>query len=669
MLKKSLIITLFLLLFYIWKDYKKVDFSYVNQNKITYSFSNLNNSFLKKIHKYLNQQYEIFLVKNFENHKNHWVLEDEVVRNSKNEFQYYENKKEFNDSLHKFSNNSSNWNRSHGNNTSNRFSSLKQINSINAKNLKLKWVFKHDGFKSDIQANPIVNDGVIFTPISGGFIAAIKAETGELIWKSKEYGYYSARRGLVYWKDDKSLEPRLYFSNREKLICLNALTGEEIRSFGGDGMIRTGLNVLTPIINEKNNEIIIATWDRSVEVYDLLTGKTKWKIKYYPQKNIRVGGKKYNNTGANPWGGISFDEIRQILYLATGNPHSYYDGTQRPGSNIGSSSINAIDIKNRKKLWTFQETSHDIWNSDLPAPPILTSIKINDKFVDVIVNPTKRANTLILDSVSGEPIFDFRYRRAPVSKIKGEKTSPYQPDLEVPTPFGKNIFKESDFWSYDENLLEKIKKKYKDHNYGFYQPHELNKKNLQYNQSGGAEWMGASVDHVNRIMYVTSNNIPYETEVEIDNKNSLIPTYTSYLKRALDNNGYPISEPPWGTITAMDLDSGSIIWQIPFGEYESLSSNGVDITGTENFGGVTGTEGNVLFATGTLDKKFYVFNSKNGKKLFSYQLEYVGSSPPTTFVYNEKQYIIVHSTGGSTLGVGYPEIVESGNLIYAFTLN
>ena len=89
--------------------------------------------------------------------------------------------------------------------------------------------------------------------------------------------------------------------------------------------------------------------------YDLLNGKTKWKLKYYLSKNNRVGGKKYNNTGANPWGGISFDTKRQILYLATGNPHSYYDGTLRPGDNLGASSINAIDIRNKKNFGLFKK--------------------------------------------------------------------------------------------------------------------------------------------------------------------------------------------------------------------------------------------------------------------------------------------------------------------------
>ena len=669
MIKKILISISILIILYVWKDYKKINFYYINHPKVTYSYANLNNEYLKKIHKFLSSNYEIFLVKNFKKHKDYWNLENEEDRKSLDVYKYYENKKEFNSSIRKKFTNVSNWNRSHGDNTSNRFSALKSINSKNVKNLKLKWIFKHDGHKNDIQANPIVVKNIIFTPISGGFIAAIDGVTGKLVWKSKSYGYSVARRGLVYWHEDKSFEPRIYFSNREKLICLNALTGKEINSFGGDGSVRTGLNSTTPVINNKKKEMILATWDSSVEVYDLLTGKTKWKLKYYPNINKRIGGKKYNNSGANPWGGISFDEEREIIFLTTGNPHSYFDGTLRPGNNIGSSSIVAIDIKNKKKIWTFQDTFHDIWNSDLPAPPILTTIKKDDKLIDVVLTPTKRANTIILDRVTGEPVFEYRYKKAPVSKINGEKTSPYQTDLEIPSPFGKNVFTKDDFWSYDKKIYDETIKKYENHNYGFYETFKLNEKNIQYNISGGAEWMGASVDHVNKIMYVTSNNVPWETSLEIDDDTSLIPSYTSYLERALDKNGYPISKPPWGSITSLDLDSGSILWQIPFGEYKELSLMGLKKTGTENFGGVTGTDGGILLATGTLDKKFYIFDTKNGKELFSYQLEYIGSSPPTTFSYNDKQYIIVHSSGGSTLGVGYPDIVESGNLIYAFSID
>ena len=115
--------------------------------------------------------------------------------------------------------------------------------------------------------------------------------------------------------------------------------------FGGDGLIKTGLNVMTPVIYKDN--IVIVTWDHAVEVYDLYSGKTKWKLKYKKDNFKRVGGKKFKNSGYNPWGGISLDENRG-LYITTGNPHSYFDGTQRPGKNTPSNSIIAVDLMIKK---------------------------------------------------------------------------------------------------------------------------------------------------------------------------------------------------------------------------------------------------------------------------------------------------------------------------------
>ena len=172
------------------------------------------------------------------------------------------------------------------------------------------------------------------------------------------------------------------------------------------------------------------------------------EIKIQKRYQKRVGGVKFNNAGANSWGGISADIKRGILYFTTGNPHHYLDGTRRPGNNQYSNSVIAVDLEKRIIKWSFQETSHDIWNSDLPAPPILTSINRNKK-IDVVVVPTKRSNTLILDRLTGTPIYDFRYRKAPASKLSGEKTSYYQPDLRLPEPFGESVFEISHIWSYD----------------------------------------------------------------------------------------------------------------------------------------------------------------------------------------------------------------------------
>lgn len=151
-------------------------------------------------------------------------------------------------------------------------------------------------------------------------------------------------------------------------------------------------------------------------------------------------------------------------------------------------------------------------------------------------------------------------------------------------------------------------------------------------------------------------------------KKNLIPEYKSKFKRALDDLGYPITKPPWGSLTALNLNNGKIVWQVPFGEYENLKKIGIEKTGTENFGGVTSTAGQILIATGTLDKKIFIYDSKNGKILYEYEMPYIGSSPPTTYLYKDQQYIIVHASGGRTLKKGYPNMVVSGNLILAFKL-
>ena len=125
-----------------------------------------------------------------------------------------------------------------------------------------------------------------------------------------------------------------------------------------------------------NNKIVIVTWDKAIEVYDLNTGKTEWKLKYQLKKKNRNGGVKYNNNGSNPWGGISLDENRGILYFTTGNPHFYFDGTRRPGKKESSNSVIAVYLNKKKIIWKFQEVAHDIWNSDLPAPPFMLYCKL-----------------------------------------------------------------------------------------------------------------------------------------------------------------------------------------------------------------------------------------------------------------------------------------------------
>ena len=660
-------ISVFILIIFVWKDYKKINLGYVNYPLITYDIENINNNFLKKIFISLDSYIETSLIKFSTKHRNYWKIESASKREVLPEYKYLDTEKNPTINIFKNNENFENWPRSHGNNHSNRFSSLTKINNTNVQNLEVAWIYYSKHGNQDIQCNPIAINGIVYTPVSGGYITAINGETGKEIWQSKKFGKSVAQRGLVYWLGDLSNGPRLYFSNRENLIALDANTGKLIKSFGKNGAVkRTGLNVITPIIYKKF--IVIATWDKSLEVYNLLNGKTEWKYKFKKNSTKRNGGKIYRDKGGNPWGGISADIERGIVFITTGNPHKFFDGTRRPGKNEGSNSIIAIDLNKRKKLWSFQEVAHDIWNLDIPSPPVLTTVKKDSRLIDVVVAPTKIGNTLILDRLSGKPIYEYRLRKAPVSKIPGEKTSEYQPDLRLPEPFMDISFNKNKIWFRNIDKKKQFLKKINDFKFGFFEAFELGKKNLRI--GGGASWPGASIDPNKNIMYVTSSRGIEEDEVKINiikNKN-LGPTFFSTMKVLLDDGIYPIIKPPWGTLTAINLNNGKIIWQKPLGEYKELKKKGFGITGSDNVGGVTSTSGNIAIATGSLDKKIYIYNSLNGEVIWKYKMPFIGSAPPTTYIANNKQYIVVHATGGMVLKMVYPKLVEFGNALIAFKL-
>ena len=656
-----------ILIFSIVYDLAKYDSSYINKNSVTFNINNLNSKKTIKLFNYFNNFYNNFSINYSKKHKKYWQIESNLLReNLPPKKIIYGKKTGFVDgrTIEKIEKNYSNWIRSHGGYSSSRFSSLDIINKNNIKNLELAWIYNSKDGKKGMQANPIVYKGLIYMPTPGNFIVCIDGSNGNEIWRYKvEKGYNAAKRGLLIWKDKKEGIDKIFFTNDDQLISLNAKNGIPIRSFGNNGIVNIGSSPITPVIID--NKIIVATFRPSLEAYDVFSGKLYWK--YYLRDIDKKVFKSKDFKGGNPWGGISADIKNGIVFATTGNPKPNYVGTLRPGKNLFSNSLIAFDVRNKKKLWHFQETCHDIWNFDIPSPPVLTTINKNNKRIDVVIAVTKLGNTIILDRYDGKPIFDYEMRLAPTSKIPGEKTCNYQPALKLPEPFARNEFKIDDVTNISKSGREHVLSIVEKSKYGFFATHEVGKDTIQYGDNGGAQWTGASVDPYKNIMYVTANNIAWTVGIKRygnTKKNIFIDKRAKPLR---DLEGYPGTKPPWGTLTAINLNTGKIIWQSALGYYQKLKEKGI-VTGTENFGGATGTLGGLVFVGGTMDKLFRAFDSDNCEELWSYKLPFIGSAPPTSYKINKDQYIIIPATGGTTLKIFYGDKIELGDALVAFKI-
>jgi len=664
----TVLILFFLAILY---DLAYYDPSYLNRSAITFSANNLNSKKVIKLFKKLEKAYYILGYKFSNKHKKFWEVEDSSIREKLPKIKKIEGKKSNflpGRKIEEIEKNFSNWERSHGGYTSMRFSSLKKINKDNIHKLRVAWIYNSKDGKKGIQANPVVKDGLIYFPTPGNHIVCLDAATGKEIWKYKAKGTQTAKRGLLLWKDKKNNILKLFFTDFDSLIALDAKNGKLIKSFGKNGKIKIGSSPIPPTVID--NQLVLGTTRPAIEVYDIQSGDLKWK--YYLRKINKELVNSRDFRSGNPWGGISSDNKNGIVYLTTGNPLVYFVGVNRPGMNLYSNSVIAFDVRNKKMLWHFQETCHDIWNFDIAAPPILTTINKNGKRIDVVIALTKLGNTIILDRFTGEAIFDYEMKLAPASKFPGERTCQYQPSFKIPEPFSRNVFKKEDVTNKSKADREFVMSQVDKSNYGFFPAHELNKPTIVYNLGGGAQWTGGSVDPYKNIVYVSTNESAYKIIVHesfdinknLEYKTNLDVTIIDMIK---DLDGYPGIKPPWGTLTALNLNNGKIVWQVPLGYFEDLKSDGPD-TGTVNYGGPTATLGGLVFVGGTLDKLFRAFDSETGKELWSYKLPYIGSAPPTIYEVNGEQYIVIPATGGFSLGQIHPNLVEQGDAFISFKI-
>ena len=663
------------------------------------------------------------------------------------------------------------WDRSLGGPTSNRFTALTQITKQNVKDLKVAWEYHSQDGAANVQCNPIIVDGVMFAPTAGWNIVALDAANGKELWRfsppkeGRRLEDQPARRGLLFWKGDANrssalqsldsadaqkkrsfgelrYDARIIFGAGNWLYALDPKTGKVLDFFGEHG--RTNIPAGTSTVAATYRDVLVAAgYAGDVFGYDIRTGAMLWTFRTKPDAG-EYGHETWSaiEQGANCWGGMALDESRGIAYVATGSPKPNYIGMGHTGDNLFSNCVIALDALTGKRLWHFQEIRHDVWDWDIPAPPNLVTVERpiaggKSVRVDAVAQVTKLGNTLLLDRVTGAPLFDFRLVKVNGRVLPGDIAAPMQPMPALPQPFARQAFTLADLPASPDAqavVLPVVQRA----NYGPYPSIEEAKPTLLFNIHGGAEWTGASADPRNGKLFVTSNEIPWyvtcfrdsdpeplkpATEGEkmyqtfcaachgadrkgighvpplrgvrlrlkdddirgqIKNgRNGMPPqpqltdaqltplldfllcrdrpippigenakpkwTFAGW-NRLVDQEGYPGCKPPWGTLTCLDLNTGRIAWQVPFGEYAELAARGTPKTGQESFGGCMSTASGLVIAGGTRDKKIRAFDADTGAELWSHELPLHSTAPPASYEVNGKQFIVVPVTGGGKLG-------------------
>ena len=418
---------------------------------------------------------------------------------------------------------SNTWTRSNGGYKNLKFNNSKSnINLNNIKNLKLKWKYQTFDYKKNpnkwiqnSEINPVYIDGRIIFISADYQLVALNAINGNLIWK-KKFLLPPTRRGLtISTEKNKSY---LLFTIGNELVKIDVAEGKFVMNFGNNGFVKNVKAITPPVIY--NNLIYLITFG-SIKYYDLLTGKKKGFIQIHPTK-------KDFDQGGIPWGGNAFDLKNNILFIVTGNPRPALVGVERPGDNKNANSIVAIDLNTNEILWTFQDVKHDLWDLDISSPPILTELKFNDKYLEVVVITTKTGNTFIFDRLTGSSYYDINYKKVPTSNIPGEITSLYQIDN---NGFGKlsNIeFKLGSINRLNYETKNYIKKQLENSTYGWFETPSFGKKLIMFGVHGGATWPGSTLNPKENILFSPINNYPFYLLVEGKTLSNLKPENSFY---------------------------------------------------------------------------------------------------------------------------------------------
>lgn len=583
------------------------------------------------------------------------------------------------------------------------YSPLAQIRADNIARLRVAWRWRSDNFGTSVWPNfevtPLMANGVLYaTAGASRSVVAIDARNGETLWMHRidegKRGENAPRkgpgRGIALWRND-GRDTLFMITPGYQLIALDAKSGQPVAGFGKAGIVDLKLAADPPLhpvdgpIGASSPPVVVgnvvivgsafgtgAAPPRkempagNVMAFDARTGRRLWVFHTIAQKGD-AGAVTWSDearawTGnAGVWAPFSADAERGLVYLPVEAPTSDFYGGHRPGDNLYSSSLVCLDARTGQRRWHFQHIHHDIWDYDTPAPPVLIDITVNGRRIPAVAQVTKQGFTFVFDRVTGQPVWPIEERPVPASDVPGEATSRTQPFPTLPEPFERQGVSEADLNDLTPEIHAEAKRIAARYRMGplFNPPSLVTEGNggtlMGPGSQGGANWQGAVADPETGIMYVSTTSTLSVIGLGRDAARSNIDYILTASSRITGPFGLPLSKPPWGSIVAIDLNTGRKLWTVANGDtpeyvrnHEKLRGLALPRTGHDDRAGLLVTksllfagEGAGMFVASEGGTKFRAHDKRTGDIVWEIDLGLRQTGVPMTYAAGGKQYILV----------------------------